>query len=289
MRALYTSQAEGLRPPALGYTPRDVSLFAQCPRSRRVSDRGRRRHQEPIAAARRRSRAALSRRACRRSPITGVETVLDLRWPEEISAAPSPVPQRLPARALRVGLAARPTTRRTGAPSAAIAPRSSGSAPCCERLQPQLRTALAVIAAAGPGPLLFHCVAGKDRTGVIAALLLALADVVPAAIAADYAASTENLRDAYLRRYPDAIRQPSSRPCAVPRRPSTTCWSTWTAPAASRGLSRRHRASARASRSPGCAPGLRLERSWPTYWLAAAAARSPLASSSAARPADRCR
>ena len=29
-------------------------------------------------------------------------------------------------------------------------------------------------------PLLFHCVAGKDRTGLIAALLLALADVEPA-------------------------------------------------------------------------------------------------------------
>src|SRR6185312_11365163 len=56
----------------------------------------------------------------------------------------------------------------------------------------------------GSGPLLFHCVAGKDRTGVIAALLLTLADVVPEAIAADYAASTGNLRDAYLHRFRDA-------------------------------------------------------------------------------------
>ena len=60
-----------------------------------------------------------------------------------------------------------------------------------------------MIAAASAGPLLFHCVAGKDRTGVIAALLLALADVVPGAIAADYAASTDNLRQAYLHRYRD--------------------------------------------------------------------------------------
>ncbi len=73
-----------------------------------------------------------------------------------------------------------------------------------ERLQPQVREALAAIAAAGPGPLLFHCVAGKDRTGVIAALLLSLADVAPAAIAADYAVSAGNLREAYLSRYPDA-------------------------------------------------------------------------------------
>jgi len=38
----------------------------------------------------------------------------------------------------------------------------------------------------------------------IAALLLALADVVPEAIAYDYSASFENLRDAYLERYADA-------------------------------------------------------------------------------------
>jgi protein-tyrosine phosphatase len=62
---------------------------------------------------------------------------------------------------------------------------------------------LQVIAASSPGPLLFHCVAGKDRTGLIAALMLALADVVPDAIAYDYALSGENLREAYLRRYAD--------------------------------------------------------------------------------------
>jgi hypothetical protein len=76
-----------------------------------------------------------------------------------------------------------------------------------DRLQSRLREALGVIAAAGPGPLLFHCVAGKDRTGVIAALLLALADVVPSAIAADYAASAENLREAYLRRCGESDRE----------------------------------------------------------------------------------
>jgi protein-tyrosine phosphatase len=47
-------------------------------------------------------------------------------------------------------------------------------------------------------------VAGKDRTGLVAALLLALADATPAAIAADYAASAENLRAGYLERYHDA-------------------------------------------------------------------------------------
>jgi len=130
----------------------------------------------------------------------GVETVLDLRWPKEISEAPNPVPQRLPrVRYVPVSLLAE-TAADWGALGGYCA-KEQWKCIVLERLQPQLREALAVIAAAGPGPLLFHCVAGKDRTGVIAALMLALADVVPAAIAADYAASTGNLREEYLRRY----------------------------------------------------------------------------------------
>ncbi|HEX8757750.1 MAG TPA: tyrosine-protein phosphatase [Steroidobacteraceae bacterium] len=133
----------------------------------------------------------------------GIETVLDLRWPEEITAAPSPVPRQLPrVRYVSVSLLA-------GNPAdwgalGGYCAKEQWKCTVLERLRPQLQEALAVIAAAGPGPLLFHCVAGKDRTGIIAALLLALADVVPEAIAADYAASSGNLRDAYLRRHRDA-------------------------------------------------------------------------------------
>lgn len=43
----------------------------------------------------------------------------------------------------------------------------------------------------GPGCALFHCRAGKDRTGVIAMLLLGLAGVDDAQIVADYAATGE--------------------------------------------------------------------------------------------------
>ncbi len=43
------------------------------------------------------------------------------------------------------------------------------------------------------GGVLFHCAAGKDRTGVAAAILLELAGVPDAAIAADYARSTKEL------------------------------------------------------------------------------------------------
>jgi protein-tyrosine phosphatase len=73
-----------------------------------------------------------------------------------------------------------------------------------ERVRQELRQVLAAIADAAPEGLLFHCVAGKDRTGLIAALLLALADVEPQAIAGDYAQSGPKLRETYLRRYADA-------------------------------------------------------------------------------------
>jgi len=135
----------------------------------------------------------------------GIETVLDLRWPQETAAAPSPVPRRLPGvRYVSVSLLA-DNPAQWGTLGGYCA-KEQWKCTVLERLRPQLREALSVIAAAGPGPLLFHCVAGKDRTGIIAALLLTLAEATPAAIAGDYAASTGNLRDAYLRRYGKADR-----------------------------------------------------------------------------------
>lgn len=44
-----------------------------------------------------------------------------------------------------------------------------------------------------PGPVLFHCAVGKDRTGLAAALLLNLAGVPDQHIIADYAVSTAEL------------------------------------------------------------------------------------------------
>lgn len=45
------------------------------------------------------------------------------------------------------------------------------------------------LVAARPGPLLVHCAAGKDRTGVAVAVLLAVAGVPPVAIESDYLAT----------------------------------------------------------------------------------------------------
>ncbi len=46
---------------------------------------------------------------------------------------------------------------------------------------------LEIIAAGDTQPLVFHCAAGKDRTGLVAMLVLALLGVDPEIIAADYA------------------------------------------------------------------------------------------------------
>src|SRR5438552_3177121 len=47
------------------------------------------------------------------------------------------------------------------------------------------------------GAILFHCYAGKDRTGMIAAMLLALAGVTPDDIAADYGETDLRLAKQY--------------------------------------------------------------------------------------------
>ena len=52
--------------------------------------------------------------------------------------------------------------------------------------QPQLRAILRLLAQPRATPAVFHCEAGKDRTGVVSALLLLLAEVPDLAIAADY-------------------------------------------------------------------------------------------------------
>jgi protein tyrosine/serine phosphatase len=50
---------------------------------------------------------------------------------------------------------------------------------------PQLAAAFGLVAHE-PGPIVFHCMAGKDRTGILAALLLATFGVPDATIATDY-------------------------------------------------------------------------------------------------------
>ncbi len=59
---------------------------------------------------------------------------------------------------------------------------------------------ISAIARAEPGGVAFHCVGGRDRAGQIAMLLLALVDVAPQDIAADYELSIDRLRARYAAR-----------------------------------------------------------------------------------------
>lgn len=53
--------------------------------------------------------------------------------------------------------------------------------------------------AEAPGTVLFHCAAGKDRTGVFAAALLTVLGAGPSAVAGDYARTQERLPAVYRR------------------------------------------------------------------------------------------
>lgn len=130
----------------------------------------------------------------------GVETVVDLRWSEEITRYPSPV-ARDGSRIAYTHVSLLGNTAAQWQELSTNTDKAGWNCVVLDKARAELKAVLTVIAAAPPGTLLFHCVAGKDRTGIIAALLLALAEVVPDAIADDYAASTNRLCDAYLKRY----------------------------------------------------------------------------------------
>lgn len=55
------------------------------------------------------------------------------------------------------------------------------------------------LARAVPGGVLFHCGAGRDRTGLVTLLLLALVEVEPEAIVEDYEISTVSLKALFAR------------------------------------------------------------------------------------------
>jgi protein-tyrosine phosphatase len=63
-----------------------------------------------------------------------------------------------------------------------------------DRFQPAVSDIMGTIAKAREGGVLVHCHAGKDRTGLVSALLLELAGVDRETIGADYALSEEFLR-----------------------------------------------------------------------------------------------
>jgi protein-tyrosine phosphatase len=71
---------------------------------------------------------------------------------------------------------------------------------------PQIIGALEVLAAPEAQPAVFHCTAGKDRTGVLSAVVLSLLGVDEPTVVADYAlsgAAMQRLRAKLLVNYPE--------------------------------------------------------------------------------------
>ena len=70
--------------------------------------------------------------------------------------------------------------------------------PWLERFPDRAGRVLEAIARAEPGGVAYHCVGGRDRTGLVTMLLLAFAGVPAELAAADYALSLEHVPDALL-------------------------------------------------------------------------------------------
>lgn len=127
----------------------------------------------------------------------GVNTIIDLRWPAEVEVRPS-VFQTTSGQVRYVNISLLGESEEAWR---FIHPRTTKEMWNCVVLdycQREIGAVMRAVTEAPAGGILFHCQSGKDRTGIIAALLLALADVEPEAIAEDYALTTHNLREAYL-------------------------------------------------------------------------------------------
>jgi protein tyrosine/serine phosphatase len=150
----------------------------------------------------------------------GVRTVVDLRWPEERAEEPPP---GVPVRVVHASLLG----ERDPDFVARIDEGLDGEELVAEtylallgRYRAQFAQAAAAVADAEPGGVLVHCSAGKDRTGLVAALLLALAGVEADAIADDYAATEANMAE-LKRRWVEAAADEADRAQREARRTPT--------------------------------------------------------------------
>jgi len=122
----------------------------------------------------------------------GVKLVLDLRTAEESAGAPDPLATDPRFRYERISLLGSETL------DLAHLPDSLGTlyVQSLAANGPQYRAVFELIARQKDGAVLFHCTAGKDRTGMIAALLQSLAGVPRRQIIHDYSLSAHYLGDA---------------------------------------------------------------------------------------------
>ena len=121
----------------------------------------------------------------------GVRTVIDLRDPRELEKYPNPLATAPPQGVvfINVPLISDAEWQAIKDP----ARMSEGYVLTAKLSHTNIGDAFAAVADAPPGGVVIHCHAGKERTGIVAALLLWLAGVSDTALAEDWTAS-----DAYL-------------------------------------------------------------------------------------------
>ena len=124
----------------------------------------------------------------------GVRTVVDLRRSDELHTAPNVFASSTEVAYHHVSLLADTPPERQVAPR----PLQDAYRLILDHRQAQLHQALVTLAAPGGLPAVVHCTAGKDRTGLIVALVLGLAGVPAATIVEDYALSAQYLVGPYL-------------------------------------------------------------------------------------------
>ena len=117
----------------------------------------------------------------------GLRTVIDLREEEEAAALPVQLPADCRGVAVPLYCGPVPLAR----------PLPDVYRMLLEARSTRLVTALRAIAHALPEPVLLHCKAGKDRTGLVIALLLDACGIERERILADYQRSAAELGEAY--------------------------------------------------------------------------------------------
>jgi protein-tyrosine phosphatase len=132
----------------------------------------------------------------------GIGTIVDLRQHSELAADP---PLELPVELVHVPLFPEPGSAHWDAIAAVaadeddpIAEKQAVYLECLERFRSETAAALAAVARASDGGVVVHCQAGKDRTGLVSALVLRLAGVSREQVGLDYAVTEENLRHVWL-------------------------------------------------------------------------------------------
>ena len=123
----------------------------------------------------------------------GVRTVVDLRNDDELPPDPAPRPAGITTLHLPLdGIEDRAFWERwTSGPQFGT---PLYYRPFLDRFPERVARVIAAVADAPAGGVVVHCVGGRDRTGLVTLLLLALAGVDLQDIADDYALSAERLR-----------------------------------------------------------------------------------------------